>query len=100
MRLCDEHASKIAEAGSAVLTERGHSDHTLTAADFVALFQAMSAASNLLDGWKEASIAWQVCGSIHREYAQGRDPMFRTRQADYVKHAERARAACLTLFPH
>lgn len=45
-----------------------------------------------LEGWKEATIAWSVCASIHREYAKGRDPFFTTRQGDFVKHENDARA--------
>ena len=44
------------------------------------------------DGWREAAIAWEVCASTHRIYAKGKDPLFSTRQADYVKHANDARA--------
>lgn len=44
------------------------------------------------EGWKEAAIAWEVCASIHREYAKKKDPFFTTRQADFIKHAEAARA--------
>lgn len=44
------------------------------------------------EGWKEASIAWEVCASIHRAYGKGKDPLFLTRQADFVKHANDARA--------
>ena len=47
------------------------------------------------DGWKEACIAWAVCGSIHREYAKGKDPFFKTRQGDFTKHEEDARAKAL-----
>lgn len=45
------------------------------------------------EGWKEAAIAWSVCASIHREYAKGKDPFFKTRQADFVRHEAAARAA-------
>ena len=45
-----------------------------------------------LDGWREAAIAWEVCASIHREYAKRKDAFFSTRQADFVKHAADARA--------
>lgn len=45
------------------------------------------------DGWKEATIAWAVCASIHREFAKGKDPFFKTRQADFVRHENDARAA-------
>ncbi len=47
----------------------------------------------VLEGWKEATIAWEVCASIHREYAKKKDPFFTTRQADFVRHTEAARAA-------
>lgn len=40
------------------------------------------------DGWKEAFKAWKVCASIHREWAKGKDAVFTTRQADFVRHAE------------
>jgi hypothetical protein len=45
----------------------------------------------LTKGWKEAAIAWEVCASIHREYAKGKDALFATRQADYARHANEAR---------
>ena len=44
------------------------------------------------EGYKEAAIAWSVCASIHREYAKGRDPFYKTRQSYYVKAQE---AACI-----
>ena len=49
-------------------------------------------APSVPDGWKEAVIAWEVCASIHREYGKGKDPFFNTRQGDFVKHANDARA--------
>lgn len=39
-----------------------------------------------MSGYKEAAIAWEVCASIHRGYAKGKDPLFKTRQADFIKH--------------
>ena len=51
------------------------------------------------EGWKEATIAWEVCASIHREYAKKKDPFFTTRQADFVKHTEAARSALLAAAP-
>lgn len=45
-----------------------------------------------LEGWKEAAIAWSVCASIHREYGKGKDPFYKTRQADFTKHENDARA--------
>ncbi len=56
------------------------------------------AQSLAVEGWKEAAIAWEVCRSLHREYAKGKDPLFKTRQADFVKHAEAARAKALGPF--
>lgn len=52
-----------------------------------------------MEGWKEATIAWEVCASIHREYAKKKDPFFTTRQSDFVKHAEAARAKALAPAP-
>lgn len=44
------------------------------------------------EGWKEAAIAWSVCASLHREYCKGKDPFYTTRQSDFKKHEEHARA--------
>ena len=44
------------------------------------------------NGWLEAAIAWEVCASLHRQYCKGKDALFTTRQSDFVKHAEDARA--------
>ena len=49
------------------------------------------------DGWAEATIAWAVCASLHREYAKGRDPFFKIRQEDFKKHEEEARSELLAL---
>ena len=49
-----------------------------------------------LDGWKEAAIAWSVCASLHLEYCKGKDPFFKTRQSDFVKHENEARARALS----
>lgn len=57
---------------------------------FEALKDAISAAMDL-NGWKEATIAWRVCASLHRQYCKGRDPFFKTRQADFTKHENDAR---------
>jgi hypothetical protein len=46
--------------------------------------------AELREGWKEAAIAWAVCASIHREYAKGKDPFYKTRQGDFTKHEEAA----------
>ena len=63
--------------------------------DRITLDEAFNAgkqsAPSVPDGWKEAAISWEVCASIHREYARGKDPFFSTRQGDFVKHAQDAR---------
>lgn len=51
-----------------------------------------SARSMMLEGWKEAVIAWEVCASVHRSFAKGKDAVFKTRQSDYAGHATTARA--------
>ena len=56
------------------------------------VFPDAQPAPSVPDGWKEAAIAWEVCASIHREYGKGKDPFFNTRQGDFVKHANDARA--------
>lgn len=43
------------------------------------------------EGWKEAAIAWEVCASIHNKWAKGKDALYSTRHADFVKHADDAR---------
>ena len=65
----------------------------------IPLFAAPQAppASVPADGWKEAAIAWEVCASIHRKYAKGRDALFSTRQHDFVAGAEKARAMLAAL---
>lgn len=58
-----------------------------------AAFQpATGAAPGDSEGWKEAAIAWTVCASIHTKWAKGKDALFSTRQADFVKHANHARS--------
>ncbi len=42
-------------------------------------------------GWKEAAIAWEVCGSIHEAFAKKKDAMYSTRHSDFERHAEDAR---------
>jgi hypothetical protein len=49
--------------------------------------------AKLRGGWEEATIAWAVCASLHREYCKGKDPFYKTRQADFLKHETDARAA-------
>ena len=46
----------------------------------------------LANGWKEAATAWATCAAIHRDYAKGADPLYRTRQADFVKDHASARS--------
>lgn len=48
-------------------------------------------------GWKEATLAWMVCASIHREYAKGKDPFFTTRQQDFLRHERNARDKFLSM---
>jgi len=65
--------------------------------DAFAAYQAGRAAlqSQTDAGWKEAFKAWNVCASIHREWAKGKDAVFTTRQADFVWNAENAfKKAC------
>ena len=38
--------------------------------------------------WLDASLAWRICASVHREFARGKDSLFNTRQADFLRHAE------------
>lgn len=42
-------------------------------------------------GWKEAAIAWEVCGSIHEAFAKKKDALYSTRHSDFERHAEDAR---------
>jgi len=48
------------------------------------------------NGWLEAAIAWEVCGSIHATWAKGKDALFTTRHADFMKHADDARMKAAT----
>ena len=43
------------------------------------------------NGWIEAAIAWEVCASLHDTYAKGKDALFTTRHADFLRHADDAR---------
>ena len=56
------------------------------------VFYTTTQPQQIPEGWKEAAIAWEVCASIHRSYCKGKDPLYSTRQADFVKHAKDARA--------
>jgi hypothetical protein len=55
--------------------------------------------SNGFDGWREATLAWSVCRSLHREYCKKRDPFYTTRQGDFERHEEAARAKMNQLAP-
>jgi hypothetical protein len=50
------------------------------------------AIEEIATAWEEATRAWAVCASIHREYAKGKDAVFKTRQADFTRHEAQARA--------
>lgn len=47
--------------------------------------------SPLVEALGDATVAWTVCASIHREYCKGRDPFFTTRQQDFTHHENEAR---------
>lgn len=49
------------------------------------------APNNETEGWKEAAIAWEVCASVLQKWGKGKDPLFKTRYADFKRHAEKAR---------
>ena len=51
------------------------------------------------EGWKEAAIAWSVCASIHETWAKGKDALYKTRHADFVRRADDARARALATPP-
>lgn len=51
-----------------------------------------SAKQSLLAGWLEAARAWEVCASIHEAFGKKKDALFKTRQADFRRHADEARA--------
>jgi len=44
-----------------------------------------------VSGWLEAAVAWEVCASIHETWAKGKDALYKTRHADFVRHADDAR---------
>lgn len=84
------------EAGKAelecVVVEKDWPEYEPTRKAIEARTTGAQPAPSVPDGWKEAAIAWEVCASIHREYGKGKDPFFNTRQGDFVKHANDARA--------
>lgn len=40
--------------------------------------------------------AWSVCVSVHREFGKRRDPLYSTRQADFVRHEDNARCSLIS----
>lgn len=49
-------------------------------------------------GWKEATIAWSVCQSIHASMVgPKKDDLYTTRQADFTRHWQEARAKALQI---
>lgn len=81
----------------------GHPSDDIALEDVLRIEYAYSAApsqdASNARGWKEAAIAWEVCASIHREWAKGKDALFNTRQSDFTCRAEEARAAYRTSAP-
>jgi hypothetical protein len=59
--------------------------------------RAIAALPDLLEGHAralgEATIAWACCALLHREYAKGKDALYTTRQADFLRLEEHARSA-------
>jgi len=51
------------------------------------------------DGWLEATIAWEVCASIHEKFAKGKDALYKKRHADFVKHLDDCRAKAIAAPP-
>lgn len=51
------------------------------------------------EGWKEAAIAWTVCASIHEQWAKGKDALYKTRHADFERHANEARSKAISATP-
>jgi hypothetical protein len=43
------------------------------------------------NGWLEAAIAWEVCASIHKTFAKGKDALYTTHHGDFVKRADDSR---------
>lgn len=59
--------------------------------------EAEAQIARLLDGWKEAAIAWTVCASVHEHWAKGKDALYKTRHTDFERHAADARAKAITI---
>jgi len=47
-------------------------------------------------GWLQAAVAWELCASIHAQFAEGKDALFSTRQADFIRHAAECREVAST----
>lgn len=60
-------------------------EHTCCSEDLIKLRESEQT------GWKEAAIAWEVCGSIHEAFAKKKDALYSTRHSDFERHAEDAR---------
>lgn len=61
--------------------------------------QPTASAAGDREGWKEAAIAWTVCASIHEQWAKGKDALYKTRHADFERHADAARTQALSDAP-
>jgi hypothetical protein len=59
---------------------------------FVPLLDLVATQEKLKRAWLEAAVAWEVCASIHESFAKGKDALYSTRHADFVRHAEEARS--------
>lgn len=88
-----EHRTKIGKPRlDCVVVESDWPEYEPTWRAIEARLTGAQPSPSVPNGWKEAAIAWEVCASIHREYGKGKDPFFNTRQGDFVKHANDARA--------
>lgn len=87
----DRHVERLLTAQRAALASTAQPPAPAAQGD--AQQRAMHARNSdnaLAEGWKEAAIAWEVCASVHRAWGKGRDALFTTRQADYLRHAQMA----------
>lgn len=57
---------------------------------------ASSTPSTEYNGWREATVAWEVCRSIHEKWAKNKDAFYKTRQRDFEKHATDCRIKALS----
>jgi hypothetical protein len=91
------------QALEALVWEAG-SEPTMYAAQTAAAIDALRAAfaaepEPVERAWLEAAVAWEVCASIHEKWAKGKDAVYTTRHADFVKHADDARAKAIAAPP-